>query len=139
MNLNCLDFSASSGEGMSREEFIDNVASDILKKIPAEYEVWRVRRHYQRLMSPTIVVLLQELERFNKLIAVMTRTLVQLQKALSGEIGMDSVLDNVAYSLYNGQLPQVWRKLAPATCKTLGGWMTHFQMRQDQYFIWVNN
>nr|XP_023024309.1 dynein heavy chain 10, axonemal [Leptinotarsa decemlineata] len=126
-----------SGEGISREEFIDSVAKDILKKIPEEYEIWKVKRYFQRMMSPTVIVLLQELERFNKLINTMRRTLTQLQKALSGEIGMDSVLDNVAYSLYNGQLPNAWRKLAPATCKNLGGWMEHFEMRQQQYFTWV--
>lgn len=125
------------GEGISREEFIENVAKDILKKIPEEYEIWKVRRYFQRMMSPTIVVLLQELERFNKLIAVIRKTLLHLQKALAGEIGMDSVLDNVAYSLFNGQLPNVWRKLAPNTCKNLGGWMEHFEMRQQQYFNWV--
>ncbi|CAG9821168.1 unnamed protein product [Phaedon cochleariae] len=127
---------AMSGEGISREEFIDSVAKDILKKIPEEYEVWKVKRFFQRAMSPTVIVLLQELERFNKLIHAMRRTLVQLQKALAGEIGMDAILDNVAISLYNGQLPNVWRKLAPATCKNLGGWMEHFEMRQQQYFNW---
>ncbi|KAF7265371.1 hypothetical protein GWI33_021219 [Rhynchophorus ferrugineus] len=127
---------SSSDKGISREEFIDGVANDILRKIPEEYEIWRVRRYFQRMMSPTIVVLLQELERFNKLIATMRRSLIQLKKALSGEIGMDSVLDNVAYSLFNGQLPSSWRKLAPATCKSLGGWMEHFEARQQQYFSW---
>lgn len=126
------------GEGISREEFIESVAKDILKKIPEEYEIWKVRRYFQRMMSPTVVVLLQELERFNRLIAIIRRTLLQLQKALAGEIGMDSTLDNVAYSLFNGQLPNVWRKLAPATCKNLGGWMEHFEMRQQQYFTWVS-
>lgn len=82
-------------------------------------------------------MLLQELERFNKLIACMRRTLVQLKKALAGEIGMDAVLDNVAYSLFNGQLPIAWRKLAPDTCKNLGGWMEHFLQRQFQYYNWV--
>lgn len=119
------NISAASGEGISREEFIDSVAKDILKKIPEEYEVWKVRRFFQRTMSPTVVVLLQELERFNKLIRTMRKTLINLQKALCGEIGMDAVLDNVAYSLFNGQLPNVWRKLAPDTCKNLGaGWST---------------
>ncbi|CAH1993535.1 unnamed protein product [Acanthoscelides obtectus] len=126
----------ASGEGISREEFIENVAKDILKKIPEEYEIWKVRRYFQRMMSPTVVVLLQELERFNRLIKVMRRTLVQLQKALCGEIGMDSVLDNVAYSLFNGQLPSAWRKLTPATCKNLGAWMEHFESRQQQYYNW---
>ncbi|CAH1099407.1 unnamed protein product, partial [Psylliodes chrysocephalus] len=125
-----------SGEGISREEFIDNLAKDILKKIPDEYELWRVKRYFQRTMSPTVIVLLQELERFNKLLFAMRRTLVQLGKALSGEIGMDSILDNVAYSLFNGQLPASWRKLAPATCKNLGGWLEHFDNRQSQYFQW---
>ncbi|KAH1015210.1 dynein axonemal heavy chain 10 [Dendroctonus ponderosae] len=127
---------SASEKGISREEFIEAVANDVLKKIPEEYEVWKVRRYFQRMMSPTIVVLLQELERFNKLIATMRRSLVQLKKALAGEIGMDTVLDNVAYSLFNGQLPASWRKLAPATCKNLGGWMEHFEARQQQYFSW---
>ncbi|KAL1513082.1 hypothetical protein ABEB36_002553 [Hypothenemus hampei] len=127
---------SSSEQGISREEFIELVANDVLKKIPEEYEVWQVRRYFQRMMSPTTVVLLQELERFNKLIGTMKRTLVQLKKALVGEIGMDAILDNVAYSLFNGQLPSIWRKLAPATCKNLGGWMEHFEARQQQYFSW---
>ncbi|KAJ3665402.1 hypothetical protein Zmor_000898 [Zophobas morio] len=129
---------ATSGEGISREEFIENVTNDILQKIPEEYEVWKIRRSFQRVMSPTVVVLLQELERFNILIAVMRRTLTQLLKALAGDIGMDAVLDNVAYSLYNGQLPSAWRKQSPATCKSLGGWIEHFEKRQQQFFSWSN-
>lgn len=99
--------------------------------------MWKIRRSFQRVMSPTVVVLLQELERFNILIAVMRRTLTQLLKALAGDIGMDAVLDNVAYSLYNGQLPSAWRKQSPATCKSLGGWIEHFEKRQQQFFSWV--
>ncbi|XP_015836813.2 dynein axonemal heavy chain 10 [Tribolium castaneum] len=129
---------SASSEGISREEFIENVTHDILQKIPEEYEVWKVRRFFQRVMSPTVVVLLQELERFNHLIAAMRRTLTQLLKALAGDIGMDAVLDNVAYSLFNGHLPNAWRKLSPATCKSLGGWMEHFEKRQDQFFNWSN-
>lgn len=68
----------------------------------------------------------------------MRSTLSLLRKALAGEIGMDAVLDNVSYSLFNGQLPQVWRGLAPATCKGLGGWMDHFIARTKQYTDWVS-
>lgn len=134
--ISCIILGAT-GEGISREDFIMNVADDVLNKIPKEYEIWKIRKHFQLVMTPTIVVLLQELERFNKLLIVMRRTLQQLKKALVGEIGMDAVLDNVAYSLYNGQLPSSWRKLAPDSRKTLGGWMQHFQKRQKQYFDWV--
>lgn len=127
----------ASGEGISREDFIMNVSNDILQKMPKEYEIWRVRKYFQLSMTPSIIVLMQELERFNKLLSVMRRTLQQLKKALVGEIGMDAILDNVAYSLYNGQLPASWRKLAPDTRKSLGGWMQHFQNRQTQYHLWT--
>jgi dynein heavy chain len=51
---------------------------------------------------------------------------------------MSSELDEVAKSLFNGQLPNIWRKLAPATLKSLGGWMEHFLQRFDQYSRWVS-
>ena len=51
---------------------------------------------------------------------------------------MDNELDEVARSLFNGQLPPSWRKLAPATLKNLGGWMDHFMRRHEQYLKWVS-
>jgi len=36
-----------------------------------------------------------------------------LTRALKGEIGMSSNLDELAVSLFNGFLPPLWRKLAP--------------------------
>jgi len=59
------------------------------------------------------------------------------KQALAGEVGMSNELDNVARSLNNGHIPHIWRRLAPATLKTLGNWMIHFQERYDQYNQWV--
>uniref|UniRef100_A0A182TQL6 AAA+ ATPase domain-containing protein n=1 Tax=Anopheles melas TaxID=34690 RepID=A0A182TQL6_9DIPT len=123
--------------GISRDEFIDRAAVDILKKLPKPFDIWRVKRAYQVNITPICVVLLQELERYNRLIQRMEHTLHQLRKALAGEIGMDAVLDNVAHALFNGQLPDDWRKLAPATCKQLGDWIEHLlQRRSQQYKYW---
>uniref|UniRef100_A0A6E8V0M9 Dynein heavy chain 10, axonemal n=1 Tax=Anopheles coluzzii TaxID=1518534 RepID=A0A6E8V0M9_ANOCL len=119
--------------GISRDEFIDRAAVDILKKLPKPFDIWRVKRAYQVNITPICVVLLQELERYNRLIQRMEHTLHQLRKALAGEIGMDAVLDNVAHALFNGQLPDDWRKLAPATCKQLGDWIEHLS---QQYKYW---
>ncbi|KAM3960300.1 LOW QUALITY PROTEIN: dynein heavy chain at 89D [Aphomia sociella] len=128
---------SEGGGAMSREDFIDTIAVDVLSKLPQLYEIWRVRKQFEMNITPTLVVLLQELERFNRLISRMRSTLSLLRKALAGEIGMDAVLDNVSYSLFNGQLPHVWRQLAPATCKGLGGWMDHFIARTKQYTDWA--
>ena len=58
-------------------------------------------------------------------------------QALAGEVGMSAELDEVAKSLYNGQLPSIWRALAPATLKGLGNWIIHFHKRNQQYIRWV--
>ena len=59
-------------------------------------------------------------------------------QALAGEVGMSAELDEVAKSLYNGQLPSIWRALAPATLKGLGNWIIHFHKRNQQYLKWVH-
>ncbi|KAH8358423.1 hypothetical protein KR093_000053 [Drosophila rubida] len=134
-----IELQPQTGEGtggISRDDFIDTVAAGILKKLPPAFETWRIRKQIQMSLSPTGVVLLQELDRFNALVVRIKKTLELLRKAIAGEIGMDNVLDNVANSLFNGLLPVVWSKLAPATCKQLASWLEHLKNRAVQYKYW---
>ena len=79
------------------------------------------------VLSPSEVVLFQELERFNLLIAKIKNTIINLLKAFKGEIGMSEELDSLSFALENGFLPEIWtKKLAPKTEKKLGSWMKHF-------------
>lgn len=107
-------------------------------KLPEIFKLDVIRKKYGEIITPTTVVLLQELERFNKLIRKMSSSLSNLQKALAGEVGMSNELDELSRSLYNGQLPGIWRALAPATLKSLGNWMAHFLHRNEQYKTWVS-
>ncbi|XP_071880489.1 dynein axonemal heavy chain 10 isoform X1 [Anas platyrhynchos] len=127
-----------SGTGISRDEYIAHVAKDIESKIPQVFDLAQIRKGFGLDISPTTVVLLQELERFNKLIIRMAKSLAELQRALSGEVGMSSELDDVARALFNGQIPGIWRRLAPDTLKTLGNWIIFFRARYNQYTSWVN-
>ncbi|KAM9193992.1 dynein axonemal heavy chain 10 [Dugong dugon] len=126
-----------SSSGISRDDYIGQVAKDIENKMPKVFEMDQVRKHLGVGISPTSVVLLQELERFNKLVIRMSRSLAELQRALAGEVGMSNELDDVAKSLFIGQIPNIWRKLAPDTLKTLGNWMVYFLRRFSQYTSWV--
>ncbi|XP_027024931.2 dynein axonemal heavy chain 10 isoform X2 [Tachysurus fulvidraco] len=128
-----------TGGGISRDEYIGQVARDIQNKLPMPFDLDVIRKRFGLDVSPTTVVLLQELERFNRLIVRMSRSLAELQRALAGEVGMSSELDEVARALFNGQIPSIWRKLAPDTLKSLGNWMIHFKRRYDQYITWVDN
>ena len=51
---------------------------------------------------------------------------------------MSNELDDLAKALFNGQLPSMWRRLAPLTKKNLGNWMDHFFKRNSQYSSWIN-
>ena len=68
------------GGGISREDFIAKIATDVLTKLPEEFDLDFIKKKYGSEVSPTTVVLLQEVERFNKLINRMHRSLVTLKK-----------------------------------------------------------
>jgi dynein heavy chain, axonemal len=133
------NFIGTTSSGISRDEFIDNVAEDIIKKLPPAFDIWRIKKSFAMNITPTLIVLLQELERFNMLTERMLTSLSLLRKALAGEIGMDNLLDSIAVSLYNGQIPDDWRKLAPDTCKSLSNWMEHLNRRALQYRYWSSS
>ena len=49
---------AASG-GISREQLIDQIACDVLNKLPVEFDLLKIRRQLGVDISPTTVVLLQ--------------------------------------------------------------------------------
>ncbi|XP_051490092.1 dynein axonemal heavy chain 10 [Apus apus] len=137
-----LELQPQTGEtstGISRDEYIANIAKDIENKIPPVFNLDKIRKGLGPEISPTTVVLLQELERFNKLLIRMAKSLAELQRALAGEVGMSSELEDVARALFNAQIPGIWRRLAPDTLKTLGNWIIFFRARYNQYTSWVED
>lgn len=56
------------------------MAKDIENKMPKIFDLDQVRKHLGLNITPTSVVLLQELGRFNKLVIRMTRSLAELQR-----------------------------------------------------------
>lgn len=65
--------------GVSREDFIGKIATDIQGKLPPLFDVDRIRKNIAEI-TPTYVVLLQELDRFNVLIKKMSTSLINLQR-----------------------------------------------------------
>lgn len=69
-----------SGGSISRDEYISQVAQDIENKLPKLFDLDVIRKNFGGDISPTSVVLLQEVERFNKLVVSMQRSLAELQR-----------------------------------------------------------
>jgi dynein heavy chain len=129
--------SGGGGAGVDREAIISNLADSIqTKTLPELFDEYNIRKSYD-LPSPTQIVLLQELERFNNLIKRMSSSIFDLKRALKGEIGMTADLDLLGSSFFNGFLPPDWARLAPQTQKNLVNWIAHFVRRDKQYRDWI--
>lgn len=72
--------SGETGTRISRDEYIANVAKDIENKVPQVFDLDQIRKGFGPDITPTTVVLLQELERFNKLVIRMAKSLAELQR-----------------------------------------------------------
>jgi len=82
-------------------------------------------------------VLLQELDRFNKLLEIMQQSLLDLQRALVGEIGMSQALEELSSCIFNGFVSPGWLHAAPQSLKNLVNWIEHFERRYNQYKDWI--
>jgi len=88
-------------------------------KVPVPFDIPMISKSIG-IPNPVQIVLLQELEHFNKLVSYMDKCLKELQRALKGEIGMSSDLDAIASSLFNGDVPPQWKKILPSDKKAAG-------------------
>jgi len=68
-------------------------------------------------------VLTQEALKYNRLIKIMKVQLVDIQKALVGEVVMSEDLDAMGTSLFDNQVPLLWAAKGFLSLKPLGSWM----------------
>jgi dynein heavy chain len=129
----------SGGGGSSKDQVVGQIAHDILEKLPKPFDTFQIRNEIGIGASPSQVVLMQELDRFNFLLEKMSSSLQTLQKALVGEVGMSPELEDVLNALFGASIPPIWRRFAPATKMMLANWMSHFQRRFKQYNGWVKD
>merc|ERR1719313_165862 len=62
----------------------------------------------QGLLPSLTTVLIQEIEKFSRLLKVMDKSLKDLDDAINGYIVMDDVLDRMYVSIQNNQVPANW-------------------------------
>lgn len=95
-----LTLSYASGESagsISRDEVISQVAQDIQNKLPKLFDIDVICKKFGTDTSPTSVALLQELERFNKLVVRMQHSLAELQRVRRKGRGQQDVGETNRY------------------------------------------
>jgi dynein heavy chain len=130
--------SAKSEGGISREELIGNIASNIETRLPPIFDTHMIAEKHPVLYEESMnTVLGQECIRYNKLIAVMAQTLPQLQKALKGLVVMSGDLEKMCNAMSVGQVPVEWTAAAYPSMKPLNAWVDELMDRLDFITEWI--
>ncbi|XP_049536716.1 dynein axonemal heavy chain 6 [Anopheles darlingi] len=81
-------------------------------------------------------VLLQEVERFNRLLMTVHNSLNDLEKAIQGFVVMSESLETIYRAFGNNQVPQLWHSKGYLSTKTLASWVTDLQHRIEYVRDW---
>ncbi|CAF0812221.1 unnamed protein product [Brachionus calyciflorus] len=137
--LSTLPRQSSSGSGANSSQVIDELAADILSKLPADFNLELVMRKYPVVYDESMnTVLRQELIRYNRLTSVVRKSLVDLRKAIKGLVVMSSELEEVFNSMLNGKVPNMWASKSYPSLKPLGSYLTDLIVRLKFFQNWID-
>uniref|UniRef100_A0A7S0MGX1 Dynein heavy chain C-terminal domain-containing protein n=1 Tax=Cryptomonas curvata TaxID=233186 RepID=A0A7S0MGX1_9CRYP len=133
--------SAGGGGGGSKsvEEILDELAAEILSKVPQPFDRDRAMKKFPiRFDESMNTVLAQELIRFNSLTESVLSTLIGLRKAIKGLVLMSTELEEVGTALRNGKVPGGWAKRSYPSLKPLAGYISDFLARLTFIQSWLD-
>ena len=132
---------AAGGAGEARADPVLMIAADLAQRLPAPID--RTHHHsetYQILESGTMVslgtVCIQEIERFNALLAKLCDSLAKLQAAIKGQVVMDAELEQMHASISFFIVPKLWEDAAYPSLKPLPSWFADLSNRVEFFRDW---
>lgn len=131
---------ATGGGGKSQDEILQDMAKEMLEKLPHNFDLERViKMHPIKYEESMNTVLQQELMRFNKLITQVHSSLINIGKAIKGEIVMSTELEDLSNSLFDNRVPAMWAAVSYPSLKPLGSYMSDFLQRLQFMQDWIEN
>nr|XP_006813236.1 PREDICTED: dynein heavy chain 6, axonemal [Saccoglossus kowalevskii] len=135
---------ATSGGGMTNDDIVNELATSILEKFPEKLDIEEAN---QEMFKPDAkgranslaTVLIQEVERFNKLLRVIKTSLRTIIKAIKGLVVMSEQLESVYNSFLNNHVPDMWANAAYPSLKPLGGWVKDLVLRIGFIHHWITH
>ncbi|XP_012645608.2 dynein axonemal heavy chain 3 [Microcebus murinus] len=129
----------SGGSGKSPQEVVEELALDILSKLPKDFNLEEVMKLYPVVYEESMnTVLRQELIRFNRLTKVVRRSLIDLGRAIKGQVLMSSELEEVFNSMLVGKVPAMWAAKSYPSLKPLGGYVADLLARLTFFQEWID-
>ncbi|XP_062999548.1 dynein axonemal heavy chain 3 [Elgaria multicarinata webbii] len=130
----------AGGAGKSPQETVEELAQDVLSKLPPDFDLEMVMEKYPVLYQESMnTVLRQELIRFNRLTEVVRSSLINLRKAIKGLVLMSSELEDVFNSMLVGKVPAMWASKSYPSLKPLGSYVSDLLTRLAFFQEWIKH
>lgn len=130
----------TSGNEDNIETIVKNLTSEILFKIPEQFNIEAVSEIYPVDYKNSMnTVLKQELIRFNNLIKLIKDSLTTLQKAIKGQIVISTLLEQIFTSISIGKVPIIWSTKSYPSLKPLGSYINDLLNRINFFQDWIDN
>jgi len=134
---------SSGGGGMTTDEIVLAKAKQLLSELPPRMNLAEGKKEQFKMTNnlyPSFTtVLIQEVEKFNRMLKVMEISLQDIDKAIHGFIVMSEVLDGMYLCLQNNQVPANWAKVAYPSLKPLASWYSDLKERIAFMDDWLMN
>uniref|UniRef100_A0A6P7FR39 Dynein heavy chain 7, axonemal-like n=1 Tax=Diabrotica virgifera virgifera TaxID=50390 RepID=A0A6P7FR39_DIAVI len=127
---------AAGGMGET-DKHLMTLCTDILNKLPKIFNIEAAYIKFPVTYSESMnTVLVQEMERFNRLLKVIVATLVTMQKAIQGLVAMSPATETFASSLLMAKIPVKWVGVSYPSLKNLPNYVNDFIARMSFLYKW---
>ena len=128
---------SGASSGGTREDIVDKMAKDMLKKLPVDYVQNEVKEAIVKLggMQPMNIFLRQEIDRIQAILTLVRTTMKDLRMALEGSIVMSDELKETLDDMFDAKVPRKWLKVSWQSA-SLGFWFTELLERDTQFRRW---
>jgi dynein heavy chain len=123
----------------TREDTIGELASDILSRVRGEFDLEAVGAKWPVDPKESMnTVLIQELARYNRLIAIVRSTMTSVKAAMKGLVVLSALLEGVANDVFLGRVPDAWKGRSFSSRKPLAAYVTEFLERIRMLEAWID-
>ncbi|EDW73522.2 uncharacterized protein Dwil_GK16602 [Drosophila willistoni] len=130
----------ASSAGGAKEDPAIAICKELLSRLPDEFDINEVSKAYPVIYTNSMnTVLRQELIRFNRLLSYIKKSLVNVSKAVVGQIAMIPELERAHGSMVIGKLPADWLKKSYPSLKPLGSYVSDFLARLSFFQQWIDH